>query len=58
MTKTEFYRLRKKAGLTQAQVANEFDVTIRTIKNIERGEREGNKPKRFFILALKKLLTG
>lgn len=58
MTKTEFYKLRKKTGLTQKQVACSFEVTTQTIKNIERHEREGIAPKRFFILALKYLLTG
>lgn len=57
MTKAQFYKLRKKAGLRQIDVADGIGLDVRTIKNIERYEREGIAPKKYFIMALKYLLT-
>jgi transcriptional regulator with XRE-family HTH domain len=39
MTGTEFRRLRKQLGLTQAQLANEMAVTANAVALWERGER-------------------
>jgi len=58
MTKNVFYKLLKKADLTQQETALRFEVTTQTIKNMELHEREGTPPKKYFIYALKYLLTG